>query len=156
MSELTYKGYTGSIIASIEDECLHGKILFIDDIITYEGGTVSEIHKAFNGAVDRYIAYCDATGSAANKPYSGTFNIRIGSDLHQQAAQIAHKMGLKLNPFVMQAIQEKVKNNGVTKIEHTVNHVVTIKGEDTPDIRTATTNQPVSWEEAHASTSTTH
>ena len=46
MSVLTYKTYIGSIEVSVEDECLHGKILFIDDLITYEANTVQEIHDA--------------------------------------------------------------------------------------------------------------
>lgn len=152
MSDLIYKGYTGSAKVSFEDGCLHGKILFIDDIITYEGETVPDLFKAFTEAVDRYLTYCIKTGNPANKPYSGTFNVRIGVELHQQAAQAANKIGIKLNPFVIKAIQEKVNQNGVAKIEHTVNHIVTVKSEVKPEIRTATTNQPALWEHAHAST----
>jgi predicted HicB family RNase H-like nuclease len=43
-----YKGYTGSIEVSVEDSCLHGEILFIDDIITYEGTGVDELQVSFN------------------------------------------------------------------------------------------------------------
>ena len=84
MSNLTYKGYTGTIEASIEDNCLHGQILLIDDIITYEGTTVENNKAAFEEAVNRYLAYCEKTGKPANKPYSGTFNVRgksVGSGL---------------------------------------------------------------------------
>ena len=57
-SRLYHKGYTGSVLFSVEDDCLHGKILDINDIITYEGETVKDIKKAFEGAVDRYISAC--------------------------------------------------------------------------------------------------
>ena len=33
-NKLIYKGFTGSLDASLEDECLVGKVLFIDDIVT--------------------------------------------------------------------------------------------------------------------------
>jgi predicted HicB family RNase H-like nuclease len=56
---LSHKGYTGSVEVSIEDCCLHGKILFIEDIITYEGNAVEEIKSSFIEAVDRYLSYCD-------------------------------------------------------------------------------------------------
>ena len=82
-NKLIYKGFTGSLDASLEDECLVGKVLFIDDIVTYEGDTVPALKANFQAAVDRYLAFCEKTGKAANKPYSGTFNVRVGSDLRR-------------------------------------------------------------------------
>lgn len=71
---MSYKGYLGSIEASVEDACLHGKLLFIDDLITYEGDTVPALVDAFRAAVDDYLAYCEETGKQANKTFSGSFN----------------------------------------------------------------------------------
>lgn len=105
----SYKGYTGSIEVSVEDGCLHGEILFIDDIITYEGIGVEELRTAFTEAVDRYISYCEETGKPANKPYSGTFNVRIGKELHRKAAQKAYLEGKKLNEFVTQCIRKNLE-----------------------------------------------
>ena len=56
MNKLHYKGYTGSVLISVEDDCLHGKILDINDIITYEGETVKDIKAAFEAAVERYVS----------------------------------------------------------------------------------------------------
>ena len=106
--ELMYEGFTGSIEASVEDECLHGRIQFIDDLITYEGNTISEIKSAFKDAVVRYLEHCKKIGKSPNKPYSGTFNVRIGAELHKQAAQKAASMGLSLNQLVTNAIQTEV------------------------------------------------
>ena len=39
---------------------------------------------------------------------SGTFNIRIGSDLHQKAYLAAIEQGVKLYEFVKQAVAEKL------------------------------------------------
>ncbi|MEI8326181.1 MAG: toxin-antitoxin system HicB family antitoxin, partial [Betaproteobacteria bacterium] len=83
--KLTHKGFTGSCEVSLEDGCLVGRVLFIDDIVTYEGETVPDLKANFEAAVDRYLAYCKRTGKAANKPYSGTFNVRVGADLHRKA-----------------------------------------------------------------------
>ena len=68
MNNLSYKGYTGTIDASVEDNCLHGRILFIDDVIAYEGTAVDDIKLSFEKAVDRYLAYCEETGKPANVP----------------------------------------------------------------------------------------
>ena len=56
-NRLHYKGYTGSVFFSVEDDCLHGRILDIDDLITYEGETVGEIKRSFRYEVDRYISF---------------------------------------------------------------------------------------------------
>lgn len=110
-NEFNYKGYSGSCTASIEDNCLHGRILFIDDLITYEGDSIPELETSFKNAVDEYIDYCEKTGKPANKPYSGTFNVRIGPELHKLASQCATSAGIKLNEFVRGAIFKAVNLN---------------------------------------------
>ena len=105
MSNLKHKGYAGTIEASIEDGCLHGNILFINDLITYEGNTVEEIKASFEDAVDRYLAYCEETEKLADKPCSGTFNVRVGPELHGKAVEAAYERGITLNEFVTRSIQ---------------------------------------------------
>lgn len=145
MSNLTYKGYTGTIVASIEDNCLHGQILFIEDIITYEGTTVDDIKTSFEEAVNRYLAYCKKTEKPANKPYSGTFNVRIGQDLHRKAAEIAYHRDITLNDFVTQSIQIAIEQNMVVKVEHTHHHNITITDNQTSTSVVATIEQPLAW-----------
>lgn len=120
---LTYKGFNGSMEPSVEDECLHGRILFIDDLIAYEGQTVPEIKEAFESAVDRYLAYCERTGKPACKPYSGSFNVRVGPDLHREAVVAAAKADVTLNELVCQALRNFTAiPNG--RVEHV--HKVTV------------------------------
>jgi predicted HicB family RNase H-like nuclease len=59
---LTYKDYIGSVHFSAEDEVFCGKIEGIDDIVSFEGNTVTEIKKAFKGAVEDYIQTCKKVG----------------------------------------------------------------------------------------------
>lgn len=131
LPELSHNGYVGSIEVSVEDACLHGRILFIDDLVTYEGETVHEIRAAFQDAVDRYLAYCKRVGKPENKPYSGTFNVRIGSELHSKAAKAAHMKKIKLNEFVKQAIQAAIDMDGVVTHHH--QHDVNVKLQSTDE-----------------------
>lgn len=128
LPELKHNEYVGSIEVSIEDECLHGRILFIDDLVTYEGESVHEIRTAFQDAVDRYLAHCQRVGKPASKPYSGTFNVRIGSELHSKAAKVAHLKKIKLNEFVKQAIQAAIDMDGVVAHHH--QHDVNVNFQD--------------------------
>lgn len=150
MNNLTYKGYTGTIEASIEDGCLHGQLLFITDIITYEGDTVDEIKASFEEAVGHYLTYCKETRKPANKPYSGTFNVRVGQELHRKAVEVAYHQGITLNDFVVQSIKSSIVQNGIIKLEHTHHHNITITGNQTSTTVVATADKPLAWEKFNA------
>ena len=52
---LEYQGYVGTIEVSLENDCLHGRLEFIKDLVTYEAQTVAGLKAAFVGAVDDYL-----------------------------------------------------------------------------------------------------
>ena len=60
MDYLEYKGYKGSIEYSKEDDCLFGKVqgLGKNVLILYEGNTVDELRKDFEGGIDSYLEGC--------------------------------------------------------------------------------------------------
>ena len=105
---MTYKGYIGSVRYSEEDEVFHGKIEAINDLIMFEGTTVKELKNAFHEAVDDYLETCKEMGREPQKPFKGSFNVRIPSDLHRMAAKKATMMGISLNQLVQKALEEKV------------------------------------------------
>lgn len=120
---LTHKGFQGTSEVSYEDDCLHGKVLFIDDLITYEGQTPSELRTEFAHAVDRYLAYCERTGKSANKPYSGTFNVRTGPEIHREACKAAAENEQSLNDFVRDCITTCLtKRQFVVELKETHHH----------------------------------
>ncbi len=106
MQTLAYKGYIGSVDMSLEDDCLHGRVQFIDDIISYEGATPVELKRAFEDAVARYLAYCEKTGKPANKSFSGSFNVRVGADRHRALAHAAMHRDVAINEVVCQAVDQ--------------------------------------------------
>lgn len=105
---ITYKGYIGLVHYSAEDDIFHGKIEAINDLIMFEGKSVQELKKAFQNAVNDYVETCAALGREPQKPFKGSFNIRISSDLHRKAAAKASIMGLSLNQLVQKALEEEV------------------------------------------------
>ena len=105
---MTYKGYIGTVHYSEEDEIFHGKIEAINDLIMFEGASVKELKKAFHEAVDDYLETCKEMGREPQKPFKGSFNVRIPSDLHRKAVESATRMGVSLNQLVQKALEEKV------------------------------------------------
>ena len=105
---MEYKGYIGSVEFSENDNVLFGKVQGIRSLISYEGTTVSELVADFHGAVDDYLAACAEEGTAPEVAYKGSFNIRIGSELHRRAAIYALAHDQTLNAFIAQAVDEKL------------------------------------------------
>ena len=59
MKHLSYKGYTGSIEYSREDDLLFGKVLGIKGLISYEGDTGQALEDDFKQAIDEYLSDCE-------------------------------------------------------------------------------------------------
>ncbi len=108
----SHKGYFGSAEVSHEDHCLVGQLLYIDDLVMYEGATYEEIERAFQQSVDDYLQFCSEVGKQPQKTYSGSFNVRIGAALHLKAARAALRTGISLNDYVRQAIAQSVEDGG--------------------------------------------
>jgi predicted HicB family RNase H-like nuclease len=108
MKHLEYKGYTGSIEYSPEDSLLYGKVLGIKGLISYEGETGKLLEKDFREAVDAYLADCKEAGKTPEKPFKGSFNVRIPAALHQKAALLAMEAKTSLNSFVAEAIRYRI------------------------------------------------
>ncbi|KPA98296.1 MULTISPECIES: type II toxin-antitoxin system HicB family antitoxin [Pseudomonas] len=105
-NSLHYKGYYGSIEASIEDNCLFGKLQFIRALVNYEGQTVAQLEAAFREAVDDYLETCQQLKQAPEVPCKGSFNVRVGHDLHLAAALSATRQNVTLNELTRQALSE--------------------------------------------------
>lgn len=105
---LKHKGFIGSVECSMEDNILHGKILHINGLITYEAETPAELQNEFQCAVDDYIEFCEAQGVDPYKSFNGKFNVRISPELHKKATLLATKKEMTLNAFVTQAIENEI------------------------------------------------
>lgn len=111
---LTYKNYLGSVNYNNTDEVFFGKLIGVNDLITFEGDSVKALKKAFHEAVDDYIETCEMLGKKPDKTYKGSFNVRIDSELHRKAAFLAAQKGISLNEFVEKAIGSVVQENPPT------------------------------------------
>jgi predicted HicB family RNase H-like nuclease len=111
MNCFTYKDYQGSIKVSIEDNCLHGKIEFINDLINYEAETVEQLEQEFHKAVDSYLDTCISLGMEPKKPFKGSFNVRIGEELHAKAAKRANEIGKSLNDYIKDIVRKDTESH---------------------------------------------
>jgi len=103
-----FKGFIGSIHYSSHDDCFHGRIEGVDDLVTFEGRSVDELKEDFKKAVEDYIELCRTAGKLPQKSYTGSFNIRISSDLHKKAVQKSVTQGISLNQLIRRAIEKEL------------------------------------------------
>jgi predicted HicB family RNase H-like nuclease len=103
---LQHRGYYGSIEASPEDNCLFGKLQFIRALISYEGETVAELAQAFRDAVDDYLQTCVSLEQAPEVPCKGSYNVRVGHELHLAASVAATQQSISLNDLTRKALSE--------------------------------------------------
>lgn len=105
---LEYKGYYGDTKVSIEDGVVYGKVLYINDLVTYEADLVTDIQCSFETAVDDYLRFCAEHNREPNKSFKGSFNVRITPELHKNADLEARKRKQSLNQFVSVAIENEI------------------------------------------------
>ena len=107
-NSLKYKGYTALISFDAEGGYLYGTVSGIRDKIYFEGGSACEITASFHEAVDDYLAFCAEKDKSPEKPFKGSFNVRVGPELHERAFLKAAEKGESLNQFVVRAIAAAV------------------------------------------------
>ncbi|MCD7845192.1 MAG: type II toxin-antitoxin system HicB family antitoxin [Oscillospiraceae bacterium] len=105
---MSYKGYVGSVEFSEADGVFFGKVMGIRALISYEGETAKELVADFHGAVDNYLALCEAEGTEPEKAYKGSFNVRISPELHREAAIFAATHQMSLNSFVENTVSHEL------------------------------------------------
>ena len=108
---MEYKGYIGSVKFSAEDEVFHGKLQGIRDLVTYEGTDVAGLKRSFYGAVDDYLTTCKKHGKSPEQPFKGSFNVRVGRELHKRAAVFASERNKKLNSVVSEALEKYLETS---------------------------------------------
>ena len=105
---MEYRGYIGSVEFSESDNVFFGKVQGIRSLLSYEGTNVKELLDDFHGVVDEYLEDCANEGIEPEVAYKGSFNVRLGSDLHKKAAIYAINHEQSLNSFVESAIRDKL------------------------------------------------
>ena len=105
---IKHKGYIGNIGFDPDAEILHGEVLGIRDVVTFEGRSVPEVLQAFRDSVDDYLEFCAERGQTPEKPCSGKFLVRIDPALHRQIAVVASTSNVSINTLVATCLSDAV------------------------------------------------
>lgn len=147
MDLLQYKSYEGTAELDMARRVCRGRVLFIDDLVTYEAMVPDLLQEEFEAAVEDYLETCAQVGKEPQRPFKGLFNVRVPPALHRAAALRATCDAVALNEVVVQAL------TAFLSIRPEVNHHVKVMIEGTPSVirtvRTGTSND-LQWVQSHA------
>ena len=101
---MTYKGYSANMVFDAQDKVIVGRVVDIDDIISFHGESVSEFEANFHAAIDEYLAASEELGSAPERPASGKVMLRIAPAVHAAALKAAARSGTSLNKWAEAAL----------------------------------------------------
>lgn len=57
-----YNGYVRKIDIDPQADLLHGEVLSLSEVITFQGHTPAKAEKAFHDSVDEYLDFCKRRG----------------------------------------------------------------------------------------------
>ena len=107
---MEYKGYIAAIEYDDIEWLFYGHVVNsgTSSIATFAASDVEGLKREFRISIDQYLELCKDTGIAPQKPFSGKFNLRLGSDLHHRVTVAAIEDSLSLNAWIKQALEEKI------------------------------------------------
>jgi len=103
---MTYRGYTARMEFDTQDKVIVGRVIDVDDIITFHATSVSEFEQAFHGAVDGYLAACQQLDQLPEKSSSGRLMLRIEPRIHASALRRAAEAGQSLNKWAANVLEK--------------------------------------------------
>ena len=108
MNMMKYKDYLATVEIDTEAELFHGEVVNTRAVLTFQGRTFDDLNSAFVDTIADYEEWCRDRGKEPEKPYSGSFTLRMSPDLHRRVAEAAARSGKSLNRFVNEKLEHAI------------------------------------------------
>ncbi len=106
---LNYKGFTAKVEFSADDEVFFGRVIGIDEIVTFHADTVEELKISMKQMVDFYLETCRKKGTKPKKTYNGKLLFRLPNELHARIADTAARHGKSINEWGKEVFESAVE-----------------------------------------------
>jgi predicted HicB family RNase H-like nuclease len=106
---LKYKDYSAVVEFDSEQRLFHGEVVGLNDVITFQGKSVSELEKEMKNSIEDYLEFCLKKGKTPEKNFSGILNLRMDKVLHKKVNLLSEKKKKSINEIINEAIWEKIK-----------------------------------------------
>ena len=103
---MKYKKYVATVELDAEAGLLHGEIINLSDVVTFQGRSVDELRQAFRESVEDYLGACAEFGKEPEKPFTGQFVVRLRPEVHRSAVLAAKIENKSLNAWVAEKLEQ--------------------------------------------------
>jgi len=100
---LNYRGFSGSVEFSKEDNVFYGKLLGIKGLVLYEGDTIDELIQGFREMTDEYIDFCERNDMPL--PMQDKTSVFVKLETYRQAVETAQQKGIAWEEFADKALR---------------------------------------------------
>ena len=121
MTTMTYKNYRAEVEIDPDAKVLAGRVLYLRDVIVFEGETVEDAERQFQVSVDDYLAWCAERGKEPEKPFSGKLPFRTTPEHHRKIALAAAQTGKSINAWMDDVVTQAADatlGSGTRNTEH--------------------------------------
>ncbi len=105
MATMEHDGYLATVDFDQEAGFIHGQVITLRDVITFQGRSVKELKKAFRVSVEDYLEFCRERSEEPEKPFSGNFLVRLSPDVHRTIAVAAAREQKSLNKWASETLE---------------------------------------------------
>lgn len=109
MNLMTVDGYNAKIEFDEELDLFRGEILGLNGGADFYGKNPKELRTEFKKSLQVFLDVCAVKGIEPRRHFSGKFNLRIPSELHEQIAIAAQAEGKSINTLAQEALRMRVR-----------------------------------------------
>ncbi len=106
MNTIKYGKYSATIEFDQDAGIFHGEVVNLNDVVTFQGRSVSELAEAFRDSIEDYMKACAEFGKEPEKPFTGNFQVRLRPEVHRSAVIAAKMEGKSLNKWVAEKLEQ--------------------------------------------------
>ena len=108
MNMMTLDGYNAKIEYDADLDLFRGEVLGLNGGADFYGKNPKELRSEFKKSLQVFLDVCREKGLEPRRNYSGKFNLRSPSDLHEKLAIVAQAEGKSINTLAQEALQQRV------------------------------------------------
>jgi predicted HicB family RNase H-like nuclease len=115
---IEYKGYTANPEYDPEAGVLHGIVLGLRDVVSFEADRLEDVEQAFHDSVDDYLEFCAERGEEPERPFSGKFLVRFSSEVHKAIYMAAFEANVSMNRLIVEMVEKALRTRSMTPREN--------------------------------------
>ena len=108
MNLMELDGYNAKIEYDAELDMFRGEILGLTGGADFYGKNPAELRAEFKKSLTVFLEVCLENGIEPKRSFSGKFNLRIPTDLHEKLAIFAQAEGKSINSIAQEALFQRL------------------------------------------------